>query len=277
MGATWCSIHCTAFLVTVYERNVRPPTLSLTSANPNIQPPDQRDYEGGSSSTAINELTNIPGGLDATTNPSAENGVTECPVGTDAKYKVENIASLANMPAGQYVLDLIDWTRDTMRLNKVSLPIEADMLKIHMFHDLRELAESVDQNAVIHSKSSCQVLDELQPFQRLYHKYDRDKTLEATASVVNAVYFLAISRHEGQDSQPPHFSDVFEEIYPQYPDDEYLTSLVNCVFGHVRNVILADKEEYNKAWLAKRKLVYPPVNEDDSYDHYDLVISDREF
>ncbi|KAJ5836950.1 hypothetical protein N7447_002976 [Penicillium robsamsonii] len=180
-----CKVHCTAFLVTVYGRSVESPTLSLTPANPNIQPSHQRDYGGGSSLIAINELTNIPGELDATTNPSAENDLTECP----------KICLRIN------VLDLINWTRDTMRLAEVSFPMEADMLRLHMHHDL--------------------------------------------------LYCLTIGQNEGQDSQPPHFSDVFEEIYRQHPENEYLTSLVNCAFGKVRNVILVDKEEQDKAQLAQ--------------------------
>ncbi|KAJ5365811.1 hypothetical protein N7517_008697 [Penicillium concentricum] len=183
------------------SHGVESPILSPTSANPNIQVPDQGDHGDASSSTILNELTNIPGELDASTNPLAENDLTECPVGTDAKYKVENVVSLVNMPASQYVLDLIDRTRDTMRLNEVSLPTEADMLKIHMFHDLRELAESVDQNIFIWMLFSTanpivKLLMSCSP-SNASTKDDRDNILEATASAVNAMYCFTIGQREG--------------------------------------------------------------------------------
>lgn len=186
---------------------------------------------------------------------------------------MEYIASLVNMPAGQYVLDSIKWARNTMRLNEVSLSTEAEILKICFFRDLHKLRTSIDHNISI-----WMLLTTADPIAKLlmscspsnsYTKDDRAKILQATAAAVNVVHCLAIGQYEAQDGNPPDFIDVFQEICRQHPDDEYLTSLVNRAVAQLTENIEAEEEEHNKAGLAERK-VYPSVNEDDDYDQCEL-------
>lgn len=274
-----CRVHRKAYQVTVYERRVKSSTLSpTTSTSSNTKVPEQNRCGDSSSSTAIKEPTNIARVPDDSTNPPAANYHTETLVGTDTQYNLENISSLANMPAGQYVLDLINWARNTVPLTRVSLPTEAEILKEYLFHDLRKLAESVEENIFL-----WMLLSTSYPVARflishnpsnVYTRDDRAKILEATAAAVNTVYYLAIGQHEGQDRNPD-FIDVFEEICRQHPDDGYLTSLVNCAIEGVQEAIEAEKDEHNKAELPERK-VYSPASEDDTYDHCDLSTSDQE-
>ncbi|KAI2741665.1 hypothetical protein DTO013E5_9754 [Penicillium roqueforti] len=218
----------------------------------------------------MNEPTNVAG--EPNTKPSAETDHTQSPFSTDAKYGMENIASLANMPAGQFVLDLIDRARNTMPLNKVSLATEADILKTHLLHDLRKLTESVDQNISIWMllTTSYPIAKLLMSFgpSNVYTENDRAKILKATAIAVNAVQVLAFNQRGPQDYNPPDGIEVFEEIRRQHPNDEDLTSLVNCALKEVRGYI----ETEEKARLAEKK-VYLSVS-DDGYDHCDLSISD---
>ncbi|KAJ5979277.1 hypothetical protein N7501_002619 [Penicillium viridicatum] len=274
-----CRVHRKAYRVTVYERSVKSSTLSpTTSKGSNTKVPDQNDCRDPSSSTATKEPTNMAGEQDASTNPPAASDNTETLVGTDTQYNLENISSLANMPAGQYVLDLIDWARNTVPLTEVSLPTEAEILKKYLFHDLRKLTESVEQNIFLWMLLSTaypavKFLMGCSP-SNVYTKEDRAKILEATAAAVNAVYCLGIGQHESQDSTPD-FIDVFEEICRQHPDDGYLTLLVNRAIERLRQGIEAEKEEQNKAGLTERE-EDPLANEDDTYDHCDLSISDQE-
>lgn len=273
-----CRVHRKAYQVTVYERRVKSATLSPTTpTSSNTKVTDQNSCGDPSSSTAIKEPTNVAGEPDASTNSPAANDHTQTLVGTDTKYNLENISSLTNMPAGQYVLDLINWARNTVPLTKVSLPTEAEILKRYLFHDLRNLTESVEENIFLWmllstSYPAVKFLMGCSP-SNVYTKEDKAKILEATAAAVNAVYCLAISQHESQDSNPD-FIDVFEEICRQHPDDGYLTSLVNRAIERLRQVIEAE-EEQNKSGLPVRD-VYPLANEEDTYDHCDLSISDQE-
>ncbi|OQD92626.1 hypothetical protein PENSOL_c039G00980 [Penicillium solitum] len=272
-------VHRKTYQVTVYERRVKSSTLPpTTSTSFNTKVPDQNGCGHPSSSTTIKEPTNMAGEPDASTNPPAANDHTEPLVGTDTKYNLENISSLANMPAGQYVLDLINWARNTVPLTKVSLPTEAEILKKYLFHDLRKLTESVEENIFLWmllstSYPAVKFLMSCSP-SNVYTKEDRAKILEATAAAVNAVYCLVIGQHESQDSNPD-FIDVFEEICRQHPDDRYLTSLVNRAIERLRQVIEAEEDEQSKAGLTEREM-YPLANEDDTYDHCDLSISDQE-
>lgn len=273
-----CRVHRKAYQVIVYERRVKSATLSPTTpTSSNTKATDQNGCGDPSSSTAIKELTNVAGEPDASTNSPAANDHTQTLVSTDNKYNLENISSLANMPAGQYVLDLINWARNTVPLTKVSLPTEAEILKRYLFHDLRKLTESVEENIILWmllstSYPAVKFLMGCSP-SNVYTKEDKAKILEATAAAVNAVYCLAIGQHESQDSNPD-FIDVFEEICRQHPDDGYLNSLVNRAIERLRQVIEAE-EEQNKAGLPVRD-VYPLANEEDTYDHCDLSISDQE-
>lgn len=165
-----------------------------------------------------------------------------------------------------------------MPLTKVSLPTEAEILKTYLFHDLRKLTESVEENIFLWmllsaSYPAVKFLMGCSP-SNVYTKEERAKILEATAAAVNAVYCLAIGQHESQDSNPD-FIDVFKEICRQHPDDGYLTSLVNRTIERLRQVIEAEEEEQNKAGLPVRD-VHSLANEDDTYDHRDLSISDQE-
>ncbi|KGO77350.1 hypothetical protein PITC_055350 [Penicillium italicum] len=260
---------------------MKSPTPSpMVSTSSNIKVPDKHGCGDASSSTAIHEPVNIAGELDASTNPSAENNHPESLVDTDAKYDLEKIASLANMPAGQYVLDLINGARKAMPLTEVSLATEAEILKNHLFHDLRNLTGSVENNIVF-----WMLLDTSYPVAKFlmscspsnaYTKDDRAKILQATAVAINAVYILSFNQYEAQDSNSPDFMDVFQEICRQNPHDEYLTSLVNCAIEKLPGVNEGEQNKQGKARLAEKK-VYPPViNEDDTYDHCDLSISDCE-
>jgi hypothetical protein len=126
------------------------------------------------------------------------------------------------MPAGQYVLDLINRARDTVPLSKVSLPTEAKILKKYLFHDLSKLTESVEENIFLWMLLStsypvAKFLMSRSP-SNVYTRDNRAKILEATAAAVNAVYCLAIGQHEGQDSNPD-IIDVLEEICRQHRDD----------------------------------------------------------
>ena len=89
------------------------------------------------------------------------------------------------------------------------------------------------------------------------------------------MYILANNQYEAQDSNRPDYIDVFQEICRQHPDDEYLTSLVKCVIEQLPEAPEAEQDEQSKAGLAERK-AYPPVNEDGTYDHCDLSVSDCE-
>ncbi|KGO43424.1 ABC transporter, integral membrane type 1 [Penicillium expansum] len=273
-------VNRTTFWVTVYERSVKSLTPSpMVSTSSNIKVPDQHGYGEASSSTAINEPTNITGELYTSKNPSAQNNHTESLVGKDTKYDLENIASLANMPAGQYVLGLINWARNTMPLTEVSLATEAEILKMHLFHDLRKLTQSVEQNIAFWmllgtAYPVAKFLMSCSP-SNAYTKDDRAKILQATAAAINAVYILANNQYEAQDSNRPDYIDVLQEICRQHPDDEYLTSLVKCAIEQLPEAPEAEQDEQSKAGLAERK-AYPPVNEDDTYDHCDLSVSDCE-
>ncbi|KAI2670707.1 hypothetical protein CBS147317_6241 [Penicillium roqueforti] len=266
-----CRAHCADFRIKLSGRSVESPTQSPQACvSSNTRFPDQYGRGDASSSTAMNEPTNVAG--EPNTKPSAETDHTQSPFSTDAKYGMENIASLANMPAGQFVLDLIDRARNTMPLNKVSLATEADILKTHLLHDLRKLTESVDQNISIWMllTTSYPIAKLLMSFgpSNVYTENDRAKILKATAIAVNAVQVLAFNQRGPQDYNPPDGIEVFEEIRRQHPNDEDLTSLVNCALKEVRGYI----ETEEKARLAEKK-VYLSVS-DDGYDHCDLSISD---
>ena len=268
-----CRAHCAAFRVKFYERSVESSTQSPTACvSTNTRFPDQYGRGDASSSTAMKEPSNVVGEPNA--NLSAEIDHAQSPVGTDAKYGVGNIASLANMPAGQFVLDLIEQARNTMPLNKVSFATEADILKRHLLHDLRKLTESVDQNISIWmllttSYPIAKLLMSCSP-SNVYTKNDRAKILEATAIAVIAVHYITFNHYKPQDCNPPDRIEVFEEIRRQHPNNENLTSLLNCALKEVRGYI----ETEGKTKLAETK-VYISVN-DDSYDHCDLSNSDRD-
>ncbi|KAJ5416698.1 uncharacterized protein N7487_000248 [Penicillium crustosum] len=256
LATPWVSygVHRKAYQATVYERRANSLTLSpRTPTSSNTKVLDKNDYGDPSSSTAIKEPTYIAGEPYASTNPPAANDHTETLVGMDTKCNSENISSLANMPA-------------------------AEILKTYLFHDLRKLTESVEENIFLWmllsaSYPAVKFLMGCSP-SNVYTKEERAKILEATAAAVNAVYCLAIGQHESQDSNPD-FIDVFKEICRQHPDDGYLTSLVNRTIERLRQVIEAEEEEQNKAGLPVRD-VHSLANEDDTYDHRDLSISDQE-
>ncbi|KAJ9488748.1 hypothetical protein VN97_g4538 [Penicillium thymicola] len=275
-----CRAHRKAYQVTLYERRAESSTLSpKTPTSSNTEVSDQYGRGNPSSSAAIKEPTNMVGQPDASTNSPTANDYTGTLVGMDTKYNLEDICSLANMPAGQCVLDMIKWARKTVPLTRVSLLTEAEILKRYLVHDLRKLTESVEENTFFWmllstSYPAFKFLMDSSP-SNVYTREDRAEILEATAAAVTEMYCLIIGQH-GSQYRNPDYNDVFGEICRQHPDDGYLTSLANRAIERLSQIIQTEEKEQNKAGLAEREVWYPPADEDDTYDHCDLSISDQE-
>ncbi|KAJ6185475.1 hypothetical protein N7519_006776 [Penicillium mononematosum] len=206
-----CKIHCTAFRVTLYEKNVKSPTLSpFASVTSHIKLPDQRGCREASSSTT-GEETKMEG-IDASTNPSAEKDPS--PVGADSKYDVENIASLVNTPVGQYVFDLIRRVRDTT-INEGFLPTKTEFFKMHniWIWMLMSAGDTIAGFLMACSPSNAYTGDY------------KVKLVDDCAAAIHAAYCPDIDQHE---ALARNASGLVGGLHCQYlPDDEYLTSMVN--------------------------------------------------
>ncbi|KAJ5795180.1 hypothetical protein N7457_001779 [Penicillium paradoxum] len=172
------------------------------------------------------------------------------------------------MPAGQYVLDLIESANEGMPARLV-YSARSQRLRMLVCEELRKLSRSVDQNfpvwmGVFATQQIAKLIICYDPLDE-YAKENTERILNATASAVKKVLYHNYG-HRVYNDNSDEIVEILHEISRQNPHNGHLQSLVGRTLKTMVEGMKSEMDEQTLTEQIERKL-RSSIDDDDSYDH----------